>query len=450
MTSLSSRLVVRASGLLLAATAMTYAHFAWSVVPVVSSGTIYLNLGSQNKFYYGATTQPVNTGNGNSCALIQDMTPKLVKIDTEGGTPGFNSKKAWFGVQEKSQGVDCGRVSATSNQKLTLTLSGQVAGALVVKTDVALNAKKNAVIVAELLLNGVPIGRSFTFKSGASAPVGNPAPFDTTYCSPGVSDSNPDSNADCRWVFPNLSGVAVNGIPASGNDAPAQWNGVRFTAMVGEFGLGGPNSISTFQIAVAADGELGCPGGNNTFEAIGNGIVYQGTRLYNRDVDLSPDAPPVPDECHAVPYVVSTSCPTGSTATQCTNLVYDFLDQGSYMAFYFRWIWAPEPTPTAPSGGTIVNSIAPTQQYFLNGSTLTALDFCPGVDWLFDDNGTPDDPTDDIFLGPAAPLPASLDKSSAPGTQAGCLVTRQVIQDGLTVQAIEGAYVQGDYGAIRF
>jgi hypothetical protein len=276
-------------------------------------------------------------------------------------------------------------------------------------------------------------------RTGASAPVGVDPGTNEAFCNPGVSDSNPDSNADCVWVFPNTN--------KANPDTPADWDHVTFTVSVGEFGLGGPNTISTFRIGVEADGELGCPGDSNTFERTDNDIVYVGTRLDNVTADGAP-----PPTCQAVPYTASNTCPTGSTATQCTNFVYDPLDQGTHMAFYFKWIWGPEPMPTPPPGGTIANSVPPTLQFFLNGNaTGIALDFCPGIEPLFDDNGTPEDPTDDIFLGLASPIPPSLDQDpSVPGTQAGCLITRQVIQDGTLIQLIEGAYVQGDYAARRF
>ena len=39
--------------------------------------------------------------------------------------------------------------------------------------------------------------------------------------------------------------------------------------------------------------------------------------------------------------------------------------------------------------------------------------------------------------------------SSLPGTQAGCLISRQANQVGDEIQVTEDAYVQGDYAARR-
>ena len=114
----------------------------------------------------------------------------------------------------------------------------------------------------------------------------------------------------------------------------------------------------------ATGGNLGCAAGNNTFGTTGpGGLVLNGTRLDNVD-DPSPTAvggTPAP-ACVVVPYVVSPTCPDGVTGT-CTNLVYDALDQGTHMAFHFRWEW---PVETIPAGG--IDAIPETLQLFINGN----------------------------------------------------------------------------------
>jgi hypothetical protein len=184
-------------------------------------------------------------------------------------------------------------------------------------------------------------------------------------------------------------------------------------------------------------GDLGCSAGNNTFGATGSGLVLNGTRLENVD-DPATDAvggSPAPD-CVVVPYVVSTTCPTGFVGS-CTNLVYDPLDQGTHMTFTFHWEWPPEAIPT-----TGIEGIHPTVQFFLNGNPVgVELDFCPEIIPVYGTGG------DVTGVDPAHP-PFDQD-SSLPGTQAGCLISRQANQVGDQIQVTEDAYVQGDYAARR-
>jgi hypothetical protein len=201
-----------------------------------------------------------------------------------------------------------------------------------------------------------------------------------------------------------------------------------------EFGSVDSQSFNVVQ----QQGSLDCPGGGNTFGTTGaNGLVLNGSRLQNVD-DPAPDAVggSTAPACVVVPYVVSTTCPTGVTGT-CTNFVYDPLNQGTHMAFAFHWKWPLEPIP--PNG---VDGIAATLQFFINGNAIGLdLDLCQEIVPIYDANGnlTGVDPTKPPF-----------DQDSAvAGTQAGCLITRTVKQVGDKVQVNEDAYVQGDYAARR-
>jgi hypothetical protein len=142
-----------------------------------------------------------------------------------------------------------------------------------------------------------------------------------------------------------------------------------------------------------------------------------------------------------VPYIYSATCPAGlglPADSVCANLVYDPLDQGDNMAFYFTFNWPPETVP--PS----IDDIDETIQFFQNGSNVPVdLDFCPGLIPLFDLDGN--------FTGidPLSVLPPDQDGNASNGHQFGCLITREVTHDGETVQIVEGAYVQGDYIASR-
>ena len=417
---------------LLAPTLMFSAGSAFG--EVFPSGVLYLDLGTTNQFRFGTFTQAIGAGTGSSCALTPSS-GELVKITTGGGTPGFNKRKEWLGVQETSQGVDCGRISAPT-QSWTLALSRTTTSPLkdrvVLQTTLKLNAKKNAVIRANLFLNGAATGRVFYFRSGLSAD-GTPA-TDESQCNAGISDSNPDSLASCEWKFPK------------DNEAPAQWDSVTLTTETGEIGVGGPATLSEFRLAVPAQGVLGCDDTNRTIETtLGpNGLVFDGVRLENVADPTTPAGEPNPPECIVVPYVVSTTCPAGVAATSCVNVQYDPLDQGTHMAFHFTWQW---PIEAIPAGG--INAIPETLQLFINGNaTPVELNLCPHTVAVYDTN----DEFEKLIADPAytGPLPHPQDQDTvAPGTQAGCLIGRNVIQDGSGLKLIEDAWVQGDYAARR-
>jgi len=225
---------------------------------------------------------------------------------------------------------------------------------------------------------------------------------------------------------------------SSGNAAVSYTAAVAGSCALRASGSGGFGSVDSqpFNV-VQQQGNLDCPGGNNTFGTTGSGIVLNGTRLQNVD-DPAPGAVggSTAPACVVVPYVVSATCPTGITGN-CTNFVYDPLNQGTHMGFSFHWEWPLEPIP--PNG---VDGIAPTLQFFINGSAIALdLDLCPEIAPRYDANGN---------LTGIDPTKPPLDQdSSVPGTQAGCLVKRTTKQVGDKVQVVEDAYVQGDYTAIR-
>jgi hypothetical protein len=107
------------------------------------------------------------------------------------------------------------------------------------------------------------------------------------------------------------------------------------------------------------------------------------------------------------------------------------------MAFSFHWEWPPEVIP--PTG---IDGVHPTVQFFVNGNPVgVELDFCPEI--------IPDY-TDGVFTGLVPGHPVA-DQDALPGTQAGCLLNRQVkqLEEPNKIQVIEDAYVQGDYAARR-
>ena len=401
-------------------------------------GTITLTLGTTDQIQWvtGSTTltqaikdkRDVTGASKDACALAL-VGPELLTITSpQGKVVGFNNQKDWIGIRDQSRGVDCGR--SVTGQTLKIALGSQISANLVVRrTSLKINAKKNAIIRAVVNLNGST--QTFTLKTGLSA-TGQPNPPFLQFCNAGVSDSSPDSNANCpAWEFDGA------------------WKDITFYTDAGEWSLA--SGSSTFSLAEFS-GLLGCDASNRDIDEImaTNGLTSSGYRLGNvADPQLSEPTP----SCVIVPYVFTATCPAGITVppgSVCTNFVYDPLNQGTHMAFYFQWKWPPEAFPLSGD----IDDIRETLQFFLNGNTVGfELNLCPEIRPQFDDAGTPDDPTDDVFTGiDPNPLYAPHDQDTslgAPGTQAGCLITRDVIHSGTRVLLIEGAYVQGDYVGSR-
>ncbi len=389
-------------------------------VPVVSKGVLTLQLGSVDRFIWGPTAE-VQAISGSRCALTTGS--NLMRV-TAYSTPGFNSDSIGI-ASGASSGTPCGRVSVGEGA-LQFRLGTSLAGLVVTKGSFDVEVKKNAVIKAVTYdeVGGAP-SQTYYLVTGTSKtkPQYSTLPNADLSCSC-QSDSGPDSGAsdNCRW---NITG---------------QWTKIEFTAIVGEFGIeGGADGTgpTTFDIGQIGDGFLGCPTSpeSNVIlpppDPVPGQPTISGTRLANVDDPLAPG--PAPD-CVAVPYDITTTCPAGVEGA-CTNFEYNPLDQGTNMTFSFHWEWPLEAIP--PDG---IDGVEPTVQFFINGNPVgVELDFCPEIIPLY---------SDDVFIGidPGAPVG---DQDAAAGTQAGCLISRQVNQVGGQIQVIEDAYVQGDYAARR-
>ncbi len=419
-----SRLAIRLFSTLLATFTLTAAigvHADTS--PVVPKGVLTLQLGAVDQFIWGPTQQ-TQAITGTRCALSTGST--LMAVTTTASIPGINSDSIGI-AGTASSGVPCGRVSVGEGA-LRLTLGSALAGLVVTKGSFDMEVKKNAVIKAVTYdqVGGAP-SQTYYLVTGTSKnnPQYSQLP-NADLTSSCHSDSGPDSGAsdNCRW---NITG---------------QWTKIEFSALVGEFGLEGGadgSGATTFDVGQVGDGFLGCPTSQESNvilpppDPVPGQPTISGTRLGNVD---DPNAPGGAPECVAVPYDISTTCPTGVTGA-CTNFEYDPLSQGTNMTFSFHWEWPPE---VIPVGG--IEGVDPTVQFFINGNPVgVELDFCPEIVPQYDDG---------VFIGidPAHPV---IDQDSAAGTQAGCLLSRQVKQldEPNKIQVIEDAYVQGDYAARR-
>jgi hypothetical protein len=392
-------------------------------VPIVTKGVLTLQLGALDRFVWGPTgeAQPLSS---TRCALTTGA--NLMSVTGTGSTPGFNSDSIGL-AGSASSGIPCGRVSAGEGG-LRFALGTSLAGLIVTKGSFDVETKKNAVIQATTYdhVGGGPT-QTFYLVTGTSKtkPMYSGLPNADLTCS-SASDSGPDSGAadNCRW---NITG---------------QWTKIEFTALVGEFGMEGGadgTGATTFTVGQIGDGFLGCPASPESNQIPGPDPVpgqptISGARLTNVD---DPQIPGPAPACVAVPYDITTTCPAGVTGA-CTNFEYNPLDQGTNMTFTFHWEWPPEAIPA-----TGINGVQPTLQFFVNGNPIgVELDFCPEI--------VPVYTTDGVLTGidPAHPV---IDQDGATGTQAGCLISRQVKQldEPNLIQVIEDAYVQGDYAARR-
>jgi len=387
-----------------------------------SQGTLYLDLGSVDQFRWVKPDASVeresvsdlrdSTGRlADSCKLALGADPtrnaSLVAITTSSGTPGFNKQRNWIGVREQS-GCQCGQVS--SGQSLSMALAGDLADYGVGHTELVISARYNVVVRADVTYPGQD-PKTFYFKSGLAA-TGTPGPNDT-FCDAGGHERDDDDDRwrkTCTWKFDGL------------------WNHATFTTVgYGKWSIAGPTSH--FDL-VKPDGVLACPGGENTTITAGDGTnspLVSGVRNAN----LNGVA------CVAIPYNLSSTCDATNGCK--TVFQYDPLSQGSNMSFTFHTAWPPEAIPAPPLPG--VAQIKATLQFFVNGNpTGIELNFCPEVVPVFD-GSTP------IGIDPNFP-PLDQD-TTLQGTQAGCLLQREVEQAGNKVQVTEDAYVQGDYTATR-
>lgn len=157
-------------------------------------------------------------------------------------------------------------------------------------------------------------------------------------------------------VTTSASGIAEVAFTAAGSTAAA----CALTASATGYG-----SITSQTFQVVPAGQLGCEDSNNNFTNGAGGLTFTGIRLANVN-DPSPTAVggAAAPACVVVPYVVSTTCPTGFTGA-CTDFVYDPLDQGTHMAFHFTWTW---PIEGIPAGG--IDAIPETAQLFINGNPV--------------------------------------------------------------------------------
>jgi len=209
-----------------------------------SSGerVLRLHMAADGDYWQWDGAIPVVTQNiaaGGNCLINQPSSPSLVSLQTSpADRAGYKDHS--IGVKSGgSTGVPCSRVDGS--ETLTILLAGGLADNVMLSAELDLELKKNAVVTATFLNNGVGVGPTLEVRSGTNVsalPVDDTAPFtaistaaDTSDNCGGSSDSGPDSGPsdNCRWTI----------------DPGVEFDAVRLSATSGEVSLEGGGDFGT-------------------------------------------------------------------------------------------------------------------------------------------------------------------------------------------------------------
>lgn len=297
-----------------------------------------------------------------------------------------------------ARGVDCSRVGA--NESLTLSLAGSLAGRVAYRSELDIEVKQNARILATASAGGN--STTWELRSGSSivSGIGSTVPgapiFNCSAASDSGSDSGPSDN--CRWVIPGV------------------WDSLELRTLSGEWSLEGGADFGSSAFAnnslfflTRASGILDC--GDTTITA-GDGVtdaLVTGRRLGNAGGS----------SCVPIPYLLES---TGDHV----RFLKDLLGQTD-AAFVFDITWTVEDALSLLA--------IPLTRHSFDGVTYFDLDLCVG---------TPSYDTSGNLTALAGSLP-DLDPT-LPGTQYACVVTDEDnYVDTDTIQKLQTIYLEGDW-----
>lgn len=305
------------------------------------------------------------------------------------------------GSGSTARGVDCSRVGA--NESLTLSLAGALAGKLAYRSELDVEVKQSARILATASAGG--ISTTWELRSGGSvvSGQGSAVPGSPIFNCNATSDSGPDSgpNDNCRWTIPGV------------------WDSLELRTLAGAWSLEGGADFGSSAFAnnslfflTRASGILDC--GETTITAGGGGsdALVTGTRLANAGGSA----------CVPIPYLLE------STRNDVAFLK-DLLGQTD-AAVVFDITWTLEDAVSLPT--------IPLSFHSFDGVTLFDLDLCVGT------------PTYDLS-GNLVSLSGVPDLvPSVPGNQYACVSSQQVdYVDTDTITVRQRIYLEGDWTAGR-
>ena len=299
-----------------------------------------------------------------------------------------------------ARGVDCSRVGA--NESLTLSLVGSLSGRIAYRSELDIEVKQSARILATASAGGS--STTWELRSGASivSGQGSTVPGSPIFNCNAASDSGSDSgpNDNCRWTIPGV------------------WDSLELRTLAGEWSLEGGADFGSNAFAnnslfflTRASGILDC--GDTTITAGGGGsALVSGSRLANAGGSA----------CVPIPYLLES---TGNNV----SFLKDLLGQTD-AAVVFDITWTIENAMSLPA--------IPLSFHSFDGVTFFDLDVCVGTP-SFDTSGN---------LTGLSGVP-DLDPS-LPGNQYACVSTQQVdYVDTDTIEVRQRIYLEGDWTAGR-
>ncbi len=316
----------------------------------VPQGVLQLHLGADgNRFTYEDEGNQ-NISVSGKCVVSLANSPRFVALSAKGGISASSAGVAAevgfapYGLGSKyseGKGTSCGRVD--SDQSLTLSLAGSLAGKVITEAQLDIEGKFNVAVHADLFRAGQPVGS-------------------IVLSDPNFSDNGPDAGAR-----DNAREVIVTDVdPQTPTPEPFDTMVLSPVDRVGSFSLEGgadgtpaaedpllPDTLdSLFEISTYYGDQLDCA---ETITDSGSGITFTITRL---DVG----------ECTVdVPYNVTFS---RNGVNQDVFLAKDESIVDTQEAeFLVDIVWAPEPAET-PVAATLIT---------LPGGSPTEVEWCnPG------------------------------------------------------------------------
>ncbi|HEU4527098.1 MAG TPA: hypothetical protein VFT80_04140 [Actinomycetota bacterium] len=315
----------------------------------VTEGFLQLHLGADgNEFIYGDDVQSISVSG--KCVVSLGANPPLVSLSAKGGITGTSGGAAAevgfapYGIGSKyseGKGTSCGRVD--SDQSLTLSLAGNLAGKVITEAQLDIEGKFNVAVQADLFRAGQPVGRVV------------------------LSDANFSDNGPDAGARDNAREVIVTDVdPQTPTPEPFDTMVLSPVDRVGSFSLEGgadgtpaaedpllPDTLdSLFEISTYYGDQLDCA---ETITDSGSGITFTITRLNVGECTVD------------VPFNVTFS--RNGTAQDVFLAKDESIVDAQEAEFTVDIIWAPEPAET-PVPATLIT---------LPGGSPTEVEWCnPG------------------------------------------------------------------------
>lgn len=322
----------------------------------VTEGVLQLHLGADgNKFIYGDDVQGISVSG--KCVVSLGANPTLVSLSAKGGITGTSGGAAAevgfapYGIGSKyseGKGTSCGRVD--SDQSLTLSLAGNLAGKVITEAQLDIEGKFNVIVQADLYRAGQHVGL-------------------VHLSDPSFSDNGPDAGKkdNVRWVIETAL------TPSTGTPEPFDTIVLSPKDRVGSFSLEGGAD------GTPAVGEVGAPEGTPLVEGTHDSL-FEISTYYGDQLDC---AEQITSTGEGITFTITRLNVGPCTVDVPYNVTFsrNGTDQDVFLAkdesivdvqeaeFLVDIVWAPEPAET-PVPATLIT---------LPGGSPTEVEWCnPG------------------------------------------------------------------------